>query len=143
MNELTGIVFMGGKSSRMVEDKALLTYFDSPQFERVYGLLDWICDETFLSVSKAQAIELPFILDDEKYGEIGPVKGLISCLEKVETAIVVMAIDYPAFGKFELDNLVKNRNSTKLATIIFDENSSSKSTVISSIGSSLFPLSSC
>ena len=63
---LNGLVLAGGKSQRMKQDKALLTYHGVPEVVRVYNLIEELLGSCFVSVKA----------DDKRDCLVGKRKGI-------------------------------------------------------------------
>lgn len=105
MERIIGLVFCGGASSRMGEDKMWLEYHGKPQVYHLYEQLDDICDDVFISCNQQQFDKIynnyKCIIDNDTYGDIGPMKGLLTAIEMFpNTSFLIIGCDYP-FLKFE------------------------------------------
>ena len=114
-----GLVLAGGKSTRMGTDKGSIVYHELPQREHLYHLLEKVCDKTFLSVRSEQVNELPsgvnFILDNNEFR--GPYNGILSAHKKYpHVAWLILACDLPLMDLKGIQQLIKERNSNKVAT---------------------------
>lgn len=92
----TAVLLAGGKSSRMGQNKALLSFQDRPLIESVIQKLTGIFSRVVLSVNQPDAFpqfSLPRIVDH--YLEIGPMGGIASVLESGEKNIFCVACDMP------------------------------------------------
>jgi len=121
--KLYGLVLSGGKSTRMGEDKGLITYHDLPQREHLYHLLKEVCDQTFISIRNDQEKEIPqefeTIIDKDEFR--GPYNGLLSAhAEHPDVAWLVLACDLPLVDKNALLELINGRNSNKIASAFAD-----------------------
>ncbi|WP_276388968.1 molybdenum cofactor guanylyltransferase [Eudoraea chungangensis] len=117
--KIYGLVLSGGKSSRMGTDKGLIPYHGLPQREYLYGLLDEVCDKTFISLREEQKKELPLemeaIVDLNEFR--GPYNGLLSAHKKYpEVAWLVLACDLPLIDVPSLKELISERDTSKKAT---------------------------
>tara|TARA_R110002051_G_scaffold8755_1_gene35972 strand:- start:71637 stop:72230 length:594 start_codon:yes stop_codon:yes gene_type:complete len=122
-DKLYGLVLSGGKSTRMGEDKGLITYHNLPQREHLYHLLNEVCDKTFLSIRKDQESEISnsfeTIIDNDEFR--GPYNGLVSAHKAhPEAAWLVLACDLPLMDKKALQELIAERNSDKIASAFAD-----------------------
>ncbi|MEO1011711.1 MAG: NTP transferase domain-containing protein [Bacteroidota bacterium] len=118
-DSLYGLVLSGGQSSRMGRDKGLITYYDKPQREYLYQLLDALCQKTFMSVRSEQRDKIPskfnVILDEDKFR--GPFNGLLSAhLQFPKAAWLVLACDLPLIDSIALRRLISERDITAMAT---------------------------
>jgi molybdopterin-guanine dinucleotide biosynthesis protein A len=112
-----GLVLAGGESRRMGQDKGLLSYHGKPQREYAADLLDKICTRTFLSARAAQQVEseYPVILDT--FLNLGPYGAILSAFrEYPNVAWLVVACDLPLLDEQILQQLLENRNCSKIAT---------------------------
>ncbi|MDP5060970.1 MAG: NTP transferase domain-containing protein [Maribacter sp.] len=121
--KLYGLVLSGGKSTRMGEDKGLITYHNLPQREHLYHLLSEVCNQTFLSIRKDQESEISnsfkTILDQDELR--GPYNGLLSAHKAHPNAAwLVLACDLPLMDKKALEELIAARNPDKIASAFAD-----------------------
>ncbi len=105
-----GLVFTGGKSSRMHQDKSLLNYHGQPQRQHLLHLLQPFCEEVWLCCNATQAAgmnpELPFLMDDPVWGDIGPMAGLLTAAKKFSGKnLLTIGCDYPFFNHAALELL--------------------------------------
>lgn len=108
MNKCTGLVLMGGQSSRMGTDKSMLKMGDNFLYQIAAGKLQSFCHEIYLSVNRSQAIhydlEWPIIID--KYQNEGPVSGILSCYEAGHSSMLVLAIDLIKITNEDISSLL-------------------------------------
>lgn len=116
--QLYGLVLAGGKSTRMGTDKGAIAYHNIPQRDYLYNLLNQVCDATFYSIREDQKAEFTkenVIVDENKFR--GPYNGLLSAYKQHNNvAWLVVACDLPLLDKVALQQLIAERDSTKLAT---------------------------
>jgi len=120
---LYGLVLSGGKSQRMGEDKGAIKYHDSPQREHEANLIQDFCFRTFISCRKNQdeLVETSFPKIYDSYLNLGPFGGILSAFrEHPNSAWLTLACDLPYLDKATLKQLVKNRNTSKLATCFYN-----------------------
>jgi molybdopterin-guanine dinucleotide biosynthesis protein A len=93
--DCTAIILAGGDSKRMGRDKASLLLDGKSLLQRVIESVQPLFAQTLLSVRQPRAdLSLPQICDTQLGG--GPVVGLVSVLERVETPwVFVVACDMP------------------------------------------------
>ncbi|MEX0273906.1 MAG: NTP transferase domain-containing protein [Flavobacteriaceae bacterium] len=118
---LYGLVLSGGKSTRMGEDKGLISYYGLPQREYLYQLLDKVCERTFISLRSDQTEGLPsaygVILDQDVYR--GPFNGILSAhMRYPEVAWLVLACDLPLIHEAALQELIAHRNKEAVGTTL-------------------------
>jgi molybdenum cofactor guanylyltransferase len=116
-----GLVLSGGKSIRMGTDKAQLKYHgQQTQIEYATNLLQKHCGENvFLSINEAQQNQINNDIEIIKdvYLGIGPMGGILSAFQKhPNVAWLIIACDMPYVTENTINQLVTNRNPTKLAT---------------------------
>lgn len=114
-----GLVLSGGKSTRMGEDKGKIQYHGIPQRDYLYQLLNTVCDQTFMSIRPEQkdnfTNKVNVILDENTYR--GPYNGLLSAYNtEPNVAWLVLACDLPLIDRKDLEQLILERNSNKMAT---------------------------
>ncbi|TLF40379.1 molybdenum cofactor guanylyltransferase [Maribacter aurantiacus] len=117
--KMYGLVLSGGKSTRMGQDKGLISYHGVPQREYLYRLLEDVCDKTFMSVRHDQQGDIPptlnTILDKDEFR--GPYNGLLSAHKEYPgVAWLVLACDLPLIDKESLMELIGKRDTKKMAT---------------------------
>ncbi len=123
--ELNALILVGGKSSRMGEDKGLINYNGNKQVDFLYNLLSPFVNKVFVSVNSSQAV-LPeyskFNLIKDKVPEIGPVGGIISTfMNNHNNALLVVACDLPLINENMIKTLVQNRKFLKFGTFFSSE----------------------
>ncbi|RYE15297.1 MAG: molybdenum cofactor guanylyltransferase, partial [Sphingobacteriales bacterium] len=111
MSSLYGLVVCGGKSTRMGTDKSILNYHGQPQRYHLYNMLNTLCERSFISCNGEQATTIPdkyaVIVDDDKYGDIGPMKALLTAIDKhPNKSFLVVGCDYPYQNENELRRLI-------------------------------------
>lgn len=117
---LRALVLLGGRSSRMGEEKGLIQYHEKTQAEHLVSLLEETGLEVFLSVREEQKenysfLNRPFITDQLQGA--GPLGGIASAMRTFpRTAFLVVACDLPNLQIEQLEFLVKNRNAKAFAT---------------------------
>lgn len=122
---LHGLVLLGGQSSRMGREKALVIYHDRPQGLLAFERLSAVCERVFLSCRAEQLGEpafeetfraMPLILDS--YGDIGPLAGLLSAMETYpQVTWLTLACDMPLVDDVVLHALLSRRDPAKWATV--------------------------
>jgi len=113
-SKLTSILLVGGKSTRMGQSKAQLTYRDqTPEFKRLYDILSGLTDSTYLLHPADQSYGLPHIIDPAN----GPLTAIHSAFQKKpESALLVIACDLPLLETGTLQHLIENRDPNAHAT---------------------------
>jgi molybdopterin-guanine dinucleotide biosynthesis protein A len=118
-----GLVLAGGASSRMHRDKAALLYQGKTQLDRAFDLASRHADRVFVSVRANQADEptrsdKPLIVDSVDLVEAGgPIVGIRSAMAAYpDVAWLVIACDLPFLSDAALDQLLRERDPSVLAT---------------------------
>ena len=94
--ELTGILLVGGSSTRFGSPKALATLDGETLAERAWRLLGNACSERIAVGKKADGLELPFDLVDDASDVRAPLAGLVAGLRAARTDVsVVIPVDMP------------------------------------------------
>jgi len=104
----------------MGADKALLSFGDGPQVQRVAGILEKLCPPVFISVRRGQLASPVLaglrLLPDREEG-VGPLEGLLSAFgETPESAWLAVAVDMPYLTEGTLRHLLENRDPSVFAT---------------------------
>ena len=111
-----GLVLVGGKSTRMGQDKSELNYFGKPQKEVARGLLENSNLETYYSVKNASENSQEI---SDKFLNLGPFGGICSAFQKDPNAAwFVLAADVPFVNDEIIQLLSKHRNPSKVATAV-------------------------
>jgi molybdopterin-guanine dinucleotide biosynthesis protein A len=118
-----GLILAGGLSSRMHRDKAALLYQGKTQLDRAFDLAAGHVDRVFVSVRAGQAGEptrsdKPLIVDLPGLGKgEGPIAGIRSAMAAYpDVAWLVIACDLPFLSDAALEQLLKERDPSVLAT---------------------------
>ncbi|WP_262511320.1 NTP transferase domain-containing protein [Pleomorphovibrio marinus] len=117
--DLTGLILIGGKSSRMKRDKSLLEFHGKTQREHLANLLKKITPNVSFSCNATQlgTTQKPSHCVVDRVKEAGPLGGIISAhLEFPHHAWFVTACDMPFITLSLLQELYSQRNPKKMAT---------------------------
>lgn len=115
-----GLVLVGGKSTRMGQDKSQLNYYGKPQKEHVKDVLEDNLLDTYFSVQLPS--DNPKEIHDT-FLNLGPFGGICSAFQKdPNSALLVVATDLPFVDKELIRLLLDKRNPSKLATAIKGKN---------------------
>lgn len=114
------LVLLGGKSSRMGEEKGLIQYHQRTQAEHLIVLFEELGMEVFLSVREEQKEKYVFLnrpfVSDQMIGA-GPLGGIASAMRAMpQTAFLVVACDLPNVQREHFEFLLKQRNAKSFAT---------------------------
>jgi molybdopterin-guanine dinucleotide biosynthesis protein A len=117
---LYGLVLAGGRSRRMLRDKAALEYQGLTQLERTMGLLESRVERAFVSVRAEQRDDplrarYELILDPPE--DLGPAGGILAAQRAHPGAAwLVLACDLPFLDARTLDHLIAARAARRTAT---------------------------
>lgn len=116
---LFGLVLAGGKSQRMGQDKGAINYHGKPQREYAFEMLDNLCEKTFLSGRKSQteSWQENFPIISDTFTGLGPFGAILSAFrENPNAAWLCIACDLPLLTDTTLQQLIKQRDPSKIAT---------------------------
>jgi molybdenum cofactor guanylyltransferase len=118
---MKGLVLVGGKSSRMGEEKRLIRYHAEAQEAYLYELLNQFCEAVYIScnASQAVAITLPKIIDTSSEGPLSGISSAFALDSK--SAWLVVACDLPLLNHVAIETLISQRNKSKIATAGFNK----------------------
>jgi molybdopterin-guanine dinucleotide biosynthesis protein A len=103
---LTGVLLVGGASSRFGAPKALARLGDETLAERAWRLLAGTCDETIAVGKHADALPLPFSILDDGSAVRAPLAGLVAGLRAARNDVsVVVPVDVPLLTSRSVDAL--------------------------------------
>lgn len=125
--EVSACLLAGGKSSRMGQDKRILTYKNKPMIESIAETLI-LFPTKYLSLSKEDSAihikEFRNVYDRQK--DCGPIGGIVSTLKQSNQAWMLFATsDMPVLSKEMLDYLIQFRER-QYDAIIFSESGTKK-----------------
>lgn len=121
------VLFAGGKSSRMGEDKSLLPFGGYPtltQFQ--YERLKRIFDRVYISTKKRDkfGFEAPFLLDPAN-AEFAPTAGFVTLFNELsDERVIVLSVDTP-FVDENVFSALLDADSMELDTVIAKTDSGS------------------
>ncbi len=109
----TAVIFAGGKSSRMGEDKALLPFANYPTLaEFQQDKLSKLFDKVYIS-AKENKFDFDCIVIKDNYIEDSPLVGLISIFETLKAEeVFILSVDAPFVNKETIEKLLKHNEST-------------------------------
>lgn len=108
MTSCGAILLAGGQSRRMGRDKALLPFGSEALAERLYHRLEACCSQVVVVRDPARGFPVPgALLVPDRYLDRGPLEGIASGLEALETErAVVVACDMPFVSPAVLTRLM-------------------------------------
>lgn len=104
MTPLTGLIFCGGRSSRMGHDKSLIQYHGIAQWQYAAKLVAPLCSRVVISCRSDQAkqfkTEHTLMADEPKFANAGPMAGLLTAFRAYpSTPFLALGCDYPLVTK--------------------------------------------
>jgi molybdopterin-guanine dinucleotide biosynthesis protein A len=119
--QLLGLVLSGGLSSRMGRDKGTLEFRGEPQVQRAFSVVLEVCGRAVVSIRREQAACSPYLdiptVADRNSAAAGPAVGLLSTwYSHPDDALLVLAADMPFVERSVLNELVRARASSAIAT---------------------------
>ena len=116
-NNIPAYILCGGKSSRMGQDKGLVTLQEGEFISHIIKTLKKITDSILLVTQNKEygRFGLPVIQDI--YAEKGPLGGIHAALQHTqESQILVFSCDIPLLKSYVIEELIRFKNS---ADIVF------------------------
>jgi molybdopterin-guanine dinucleotide biosynthesis protein A len=93
---LTGVLLVGGASTRFGSPKALAQFGGTTLADRAWRLLGEACDERIAVGKRADGLELPFDLLDDGTDVRAPIAGVVAGLRAARHELaVVIPVDVP------------------------------------------------
>lgn len=117
---LKGLVLAGGKSSRMGESKAKLNWHGKEQQYYLADLLDFCCEEVFISCREEQVLanDPNYKTLADKYENAGPFEAILTAFEHdSDCGWLIVACDIPLMDLETLKHLLDQRDTSKIATV--------------------------
>ncbi len=117
---LKALILLGGKSSRMGEDKAKLIYHNMPQYLHLAEMFSSLGIPAFLSCRNDQLSnysQSDLNLIEDTFLNLGPMSGILSAFRTdSKSAWLIVACDIPLLDATVIEELISNRNSNSVAT---------------------------
>jgi molybdopterin-guanine dinucleotide biosynthesis protein A len=111
---LSGLVFAGGKSSRMGEDKSLIDYHGMSMLKYSASLLEKHVDKVIIST--ATGINSDSQMPD-LFSGLGPYGALLTWFRNnPNSAVITLPCDTPLVDQELIEELISARDSSKMAT---------------------------
>ena len=111
-HHIPAIIFAGGKSSRMGQDKALLPFANyNTLSEFQYSKLSSLFEKVYIS-SKEEKFDFNVRVIADRYEESSPLVGIISIFEALKAdEIFILSVDAPFVDEEEFDAIVAKSTS--------------------------------
>jgi hypothetical protein len=104
---MNAVILSGGQSSRMKTEKYLLKYEGVEQYKRIQNMMNLLAINCYLSCNenqnKNESLSIDTIVDDELFFDAGPLTGILSSFEKLQSDLFVIGCDYPLLNKQHLE----------------------------------------
>jgi len=114
---ITGLLLYGGKSQRMGSDKGEIDYHGLPHSQYLADILNDLCENVIVSISEQEKIGLPFDQIKDSFIGLGPFGGILSAFRNnPNKAYLILPCDVPFITKDFVQNLIDQRDSSKVAT---------------------------
>jgi molybdopterin-guanine dinucleotide biosynthesis protein A len=108
LDDFTGFVLAGGRSSRMGADKFALEFDGETFLERAVKVLKPVCESVKIVLNKTQTIEISLPVVRDIYEMRGALGGIHAALKNCETKFaVVLAVDLPLVTTAAIENLCR------------------------------------
>ena len=118
---MKAIVLAGGKSSRMRENKALLTFEGEPLLARIGNCLEDLGHEVYIAGKKAEYDVFPYPQIADIYPNKGPLGGIYSALVHLKEDILVCPCDMPLLDRSIFYFLQSNADYSKINVLTYNE----------------------
>ena len=103
---LTGILLVGGASTRFGSPKPLALFGGETLAERAWRLLQETCDETIAVGKSADALPLPFPVVDDGSAVRAPIAGVVAGLRAARADVaIVLPVDVPLLSAASIEAL--------------------------------------
>ena len=101
-------------------DKYLLKYDGIEQYKRFKAIFDNAQIPSVLSCNQHQKIvnDIKVIFDNIEYADGGPLTGILSCFEELQSDLIIVGCDYPLVKLFHI-NILKQFSDYGFSEIAF------------------------
>ncbi len=123
MSQINGVVMAGGNSSRMGLDKSFIQYNGQAQYLHVQKLLSAFCNEVYYSTKTDKFKSEKTILDSPELGDIGPISGIVTCLEKLQSPVFILGVDYPLIQAEDIEQIYNLHSENFMASVFYNPQS--------------------
>lgn len=119
--KLYGLVLGGGLSSRMGMDKGELHYYDKPQREYVFNLLQKFCAQVYQSIGKSTGKTTVVNPIKDVFPFNSPLNGILSAFQQhSDVAWLTIPVDMPLVNEQSIQFLINHRDTQSVATCFYD-----------------------
>ena len=110
----------------MGSDKSLIDYNGKPQREYLFEILQTVCKDVFVSCRPDADVPVWMKPLHDRFEIRSPLNGILSAFElNSDRAWLTVPVDLPNISRDVLMKMVSHRDSTKLATCLFDPSAGS------------------
>jgi molybdopterin-guanine dinucleotide biosynthesis protein A len=118
---LNALILSGGKSTRMGEDKSLISYHGVSQQDYLFRIFKGLEINCFVSCRPDQATNISKPSVPDSFIGLGPYGGILSAFQyDPDAAWLVIACDLPLISQKEIMYLISERNHRKMATACYN-----------------------
>lgn len=118
---INGLILAGGKSLRMGQSKAHISYLGRPQYEHLFELITPFCNKVYISCKSISDFSERFNPLPDQFDFETPLNGILSAVQKDSTkAWLSIPVDMPLVNEEVIQILIENRNMNKVATCFLD-----------------------
>lgn len=123
--KVPAVIFAGGKSSRMGEDKSLLPFAGYNSLsEYQYSRLNKLFESVYLS-AKSNKFDFDCEVIEDRYDESSPLVALVSAFETLKCEwLFVLSVDVPFVDKTVIDELISHQDAYASAIVAKSPNGS-------------------
>ena len=117
MDDCSCVILCGGKSSRMGNEKALVSFQGKSLLRHAFDLLNELKLDTYLSINPNQLLwakGYPYVIDE--LDEVGPLGGIYSALNQLQRDILVLPVDMPNITDMEVEKLIRTAQEVSKLT---------------------------
>lgn len=108
MDSVKGLILCGGKSSRMGQDKTEVNFRGTSLISHATALFESLQMEYFLSINSNQTeLNTNYPCVEDQYKEVGPLGGIVSALETLNSKLLVIPVDMPLLNPNLLKHLLE------------------------------------
>ncbi|MDT8431693.1 MAG: molybdenum cofactor guanylyltransferase [Bacteroidales bacterium] len=112
-HNITGILLAGGRSRRMGRDKGMIRLGKFLMYQYPLKVLESLCDEILISTCNPMEIEKDYEQVCDNIPGIGPIGGVVTCLEKSSNDLnIIVSYDLPLVNRELFIELLKYAGET-------------------------------
>ncbi|MCA1746803.1 MAG: molybdenum cofactor guanylyltransferase [Bacteroidales bacterium] len=106
--KITGILLAGGQSRRMGRDKGMIRIGKLLMYQYPLKVLESLCNEILISTCNPMEIEEEYEQVCDKIPGIGPIGGVVTCLERSSNDLnIILSYDLPLVNRELFIELLK------------------------------------